>query len=118
GAALTALPLAALAARHGRRPGLTLGWLIAVVGAVVVIAGAQADSLAVALVGMFGCGANATANLQSRYAAADLADKSTVGRSLSIVVWSTTIGAVLGPNLTAPGATLARLLGVPDLAGP
>src|SRR5699024_10463952 len=53
GAALTALPLAALAARHGRRPGLTLGWLIAVVGAVVVIAGAQADSLAVALVGMF-----------------------------------------------------------------
>lgn len=34
------------------------------------------------------------------------------------MVWATTVGAVAGPNLTGPAAALARLLGVPELAGP
>src|SRR5699024_8842950 len=67
---------------------------------------------------MFVCGANTATNLQARYAAADLAGASGVGRSLAIVVWSTTLGAVLGPNLTAPGAVVAERLGVPALSGP
>jgi len=33
------------------------------------------------------------------------------------VVWSTTIGAVVGPNLAEPGAAVSRVLGLPKLSG-
>ncbi len=39
------------------------------------------------------------------------------GRDLSVVVWATTIGSVLGPNLVGPGQAFARVLGLPELAG-
>jgi predicted MFS family arabinose efflux permease len=58
------------------------------------------------------------ANLQARYAATDLAPAARRGRALSTVVWATTVGAVLGPNLTGPGETVAHTLGLPPLAGP
>jgi hypothetical protein len=37
---------------------------------------------------------------------------------MSMVIWVTTIGSVVGPNLTATGAQLGAGLGVPGLAGP
>src|SRR5918993_1457693 len=40
------------------------------------------------------------------------------GRDLSIVVWATTIGAVLGPNLTGPGEVVGQAIGMPPLTGP
>ena len=55
--------------------------------------------------------------LQARYAAADLAAPERRGRALSLVVWATTVGSVLGPNLAAPGADLGTALGLPPLAG-
>ncbi|MEJ7757018.1 MAG: MFS transporter [Nocardioidaceae bacterium] len=115
GAALGALPLSALAAERGRRAGLTTGWLTATAGAVLVMAGAQLQSTAVVLVGLLGCGVSSATNLQSRYAAADLAAPAGVGRALSLVVWSTTVGAVLGPNLTGPGSNVAGQVGLPPL---
>lgn len=118
GAALFTLPLAALASSKGRRPPLALGWLIGAFGALTTIAGANADSLPVTLFGLILFGASTAANLQSRFAAVDLAEPGQIGRSLSLVIWSTTVGAVIGPNLTGPGATLAGNLGIPDLAGP
>jgi MFS family permease len=63
-------------------------------------------------------GAGNAANLQARFAATDLADPQHRGRSLALVVWSSTIGAVAGPNLTKPGASVADFLGIPPLAGP
>ncbi|TPX03279.1 MFS transporter, partial [Schumannella luteola] len=39
------------------------------------------------------------------------------GRDLSIVVWSTTVGAVLGPNLIGPGDAVGQAIGLPPLAG-
>jgi predicted MFS family arabinose efflux permease len=38
--------------------------------------------------------------------------------ALGLVVWGTTIGAVIGPNLTAPSGEAAVALGLPELAGP
>ena len=118
GAALFTLPLAALASRAGRRPPLAIGWLLGAVGAATTIAGAQWSSLVVTLLGLVLFGASTAANLQSRFAAVDLAEPGQFGRSLSLVIWSTTIGAVIGPNLTGPGATIAGKIGLPDLAGP
>jgi predicted MFS family arabinose efflux permease len=57
-------------------------------------------------------------NLQSRFAATDLSEPGSRGRDLAFVVWATTIGAVLGPNLIGPGDALGRAIGLPSLAGP
>ena len=118
GAAVWALPLARVAAARGRRLALSLGWAVSLVGAVLVIAAAVAHSFPLTLPAMLLMGAGNAANLQSRFAATDLADPRHRGRSLALVVWSSTIGAVAGPNLTRPGASVAEFLGIPPLAGP
>jgi MFS family permease len=118
GAATFTIPLSSLAARSGRRPALTLGWLAGASGAAVTVVGAETRSLPVALLGLLLFGGSTAANLQSRFAAVDRAAPDQVGRSLSVVVWSTTVGAVIGPNLTGPGAAVAGVFGLPDLSGP
>ncbi|VXC16228.1 MFS transporter [Aeromicrobium sp. 9AM] len=118
GAAAFTIPLSSIAARTGRRPALTLGWLSGALGAATVVLGAELESLWVILAGLTLFGASTAANLQSRFAAVDRAAPGQIGRALSLVVWSTTIGAVVGPNLTGPGAAFADRLGLPDLAGP
>lgn len=56
-------------------------------------------------------------NLQSRFAATDLSSRRRRGRDLSLVVWMTTIGVVIGPNLIGPGDALGVGLGLPPLVG-
>jgi MFS family permease len=63
-------------------------------------------------------GSTTAANSGARYAATDLAPIERRARSLSIVVWATTIGAVAGPNLTGLSAAVADRLGIPELTGP
>jgi MFS family permease len=118
GAAAFAIPLAALARVRGRRPALALGLLVALGGVVAVVAGTAIRSLPVLLIGVLLIGAGQAANLQSRFAAADLATDRSRARDISVVVWATTIGAVLGPNLVGPGEALGEALGMPALTGP
>ncbi len=118
GAAAFTMPLSSLAARAGRRPALTLGWLTGATGAAVTVLGAETESLPIALTGLVLFGGSTAANLQSRFAAVDRAGPEQIGRALSIVVWSSTVGAVIGPNLTGPGASFAGAVNMPDLAGP
>lgn len=117
GSALITIPVARAIAARGRRVGQSLGLAVAFVGAALVITAAVAGSFPLFLVGMFLFGGGTTANNQARYAAADLAAPTHRGRDLSIVVWATTIGSVAGPNLVGPGVSVARLVGIPDLAG-
>jgi MFS family permease len=70
------------------------------------------------LLGLMLIGVGTAVNLQSRFAATDLAAPKTRGRDLSLVVWATTIGAVSGPNLLIPGEALGSFLGLPPLSGP
>ncbi|WP_017597465.1 MFS transporter [Nocardiopsis lucentensis] len=118
GAAVFALPLASIATRRGRRPGLALGWAMGGVGSSVVIAATVMEWFVPFLVGMVLIGAGTATNLQARHAAADLAGEGTRGRDLSVVVWATTVGAVLGPNLIGVGGRVAALVGLPELLGP
>lgn len=118
GAAVLAVPLARLAARAGRRIALTIGLLIATTGAATIIVAAALSSFAVLLVGALLVGGGTAVGLQARYAATDSVEPHHRGRNLSIVVWASTAGAVLGPNLIEVGATVAARLGLPDLAGP
>lgn len=118
GAAVAAVPLAALAARRGRRWSLTLGYAVALLGAGLVITAAVVGSFLVLLLGLGTFGVAQATNLQSRYAAADGASAATRARSISVVMWATTIGSVAGPNLTTAGERVASDVGIPGLAGP
>ncbi|TDN92618.1 MFS transporter [Microbacterium sp. BK668] len=118
GTAVVAVPLAALSRRLGRRMSLATGMAIALVGVVLVVAAVSVGSFPLLLCAFLLVGAGQAANLQSRFAAVDLATDASRGRDLSIVVWATTIGAVLGPNLTGPGEVLGDAIGMPSLTGP
>jgi MFS family permease len=118
GAGLLAIPLARLAERRTRRHSLSLGFAVAAVGAVVILAGARLASPVVFFVGMMLFGSATASGLQARYAATDTAPAHLKGRALSVVVWATTIGSVAGPNLAEPGGVLGLRLGVGELGGP
>ena len=113
GSAVLAVPLARISDRSGRRAGLAAGYAVAVLGAALTVVAAALSSLPLLLVGLFAFGAATACGLQARYAAADLAAPDRRGRALALVVWATTVGSVLGPNLAGPGADLGRALGLP-----
>jgi MFS family permease len=118
GAAVIAVPVAQVMNVHGRRTGLVLAYGIGTAGALLVVTGTVLSSLVLALAGLTLTGGSTAAGLQSRYAAADLATAERRGRALAAVVWATTIGSVLGPNLAQPTGYVADVLGAPQLAGP
>ncbi|KUO22883.1 MFS transporter [Streptomyces dysideae] len=118
GTAVLSMPLAALMTARGRRPGLVLAYLIGAVGAGVVVVAAKFGSFPLLLCGMAAFGAASSANLQARFAAADLAEPERWARAISLVVWATTIGAVLGPNISAPAGRSVTGLGITAAAGP
>ncbi|MDO8338679.1 MAG: MFS transporter [Microcella sp.] len=118
GAALAAIPLARLAGRVGRAPALATGALTAATGAVLAIVAAGLPSFPLLLIAIMLIGVGTAVNLQSRFAASDLAAPATRGRDLSLVVWATTVGAVSGPNLIGPGEQLGAAIGLPPLSGP
>jgi len=117
GASLCAIPLARLAARRGRRFALTLGNLFALVGIAVVLVAASLRVFPLLLLGVVLIGAGNAGNLQSRFAATDLASSDRRGRDLGLVVWATTIGGVLGPLMLTPGEAVGQAIGMPPLTG-
>lgn len=118
GAALFALPAARVAARYGRRPALAAGYGVGAAGALVATAAVALGSWQVLLPALVLFGAASSANLAARYAGADLASADQRARSLALVVWAATFGAVLGPNLADPAGRWAGALGLPVGAGP
>ncbi len=118
GAALLAVPATRLMRTGGRRPGLVVAYLLGSVGALIVVAGAVWDQLALVFVGTFLFGGGTTANLQARYTAVDLAEPARRGRQLSLVVWATTLGAVAGPSLAPVADRAVQGYGLPEYAGP
>ena len=118
GAALIAIPVTRLMQTQGRRQGLQMAYVFGVLGTLIVILGTVLRLFPLALVGLILTGGGQTAGLQSRYAATDLATPQRRGRSLATVVWATTIGSVVGPNLASPMGRVAESIHVPRLAGP
>ncbi|WP_203914676.1 MFS transporter [Rhizocola hellebori] len=116
GGALMAIPASALMQKSGRRPGLALCYLVGAAGAAAVLTAAVLGSVPLLFLGFFLFGSGNAGKLAARYAAVDLATDEVRGRHLSMVVWATTIGAVIGPNLAAPLGD--SIQGVPTLAAP
>lgn len=118
GAGLVAIPMARLATRLGRHWALASGYGFALIGALLVVAAAASGILPVLFLGLGAFGAASAAGLQARFAAIEVAAPGYEARSMSWVLWATTIGSVAGPNLSTLGAQLGQSLGIEPLAGP
>ncbi|MET8372876.1 MFS transporter [Micromonospora profundi] len=118
GAALLAIPVTRIMARHGRRPGLVVAYAVGAVGGVLVVLAAATRWVPLLFLGMLLFGGGTAANLQARYTAVDLAEPARRGRQLSVIIWATTIGAVAAPNFAALADRVTSGWGLPPLAGP
>src|SRR5438128_472227 len=112
GTALASWPLSRLMERAGRRPGLALGYGLAVLGALVGMVGVTVGSFVLLLGGMALFGVSQTSNLLSRYAAADVSPSAQRGRAMGLIVWGSSAGSMVGPNLMEPAPRLGAWLGV------
>lgn len=118
GTATAASLIALVMLRRGRRTGFLLGLAVGVTGGAIVLLSVVTRSIPLLLIGSACTGfANAAGNL-GRYIAADMAVPERRASAIGLVVWGTTVGAVIGPNLTAPAGSVALSLGLPELAGP
>jgi MFS family permease len=117
GAAAGAIALSWLMVRRGRRFGLTTGYVVSVIGALVATAAIVTSSLPVLLLGTVLIGFGNASNQLSRYTAADLVAPDRRASAIGVVVWGATVGAIVGPNLVAPAGQVAISLGLPELAG-
>lgn len=118
GGALLAILATRIVRRSGRGPSLATLYAIAAAGAALTVAAAVMHSPVLLFAGFFLFGGGTTAGLQARFAAVDLAPKERYGRHLSLVVWATTVGGVIGPNLSSVAGISLAPFGIPTLAGP
>jgi MFS family permease len=116
GTALASWPLARLMSRAGRRPGLALGYGLAAVGAALGLIGVMVGSFVLLLIGMALFGVANTSNLLARYAAADVTPGAQRGRAMGLIVWGSTLGSIIGPNLMAPALGVGARVGIPSTA--
>ena len=117
GAAVVSFPLSRIMRSRGRRVGLRMAYLVGSIGGVVALLGAIMESYPLLVVGVFGAGAGSAANLATRYAASDLAPENRRARTISIIVWATTIGSTTGAIISGLASSVGEWLGLPDKAG-
>lgn len=118
GSALAAMLVGRISQRSGRRAGLTAGYAVGAVGGVGVVIAAAVDSVPLLFGALVLYGSGTATNLQARYAGGDLSETAHRARAMSTVLMATTVGAVIGPNLTDATGPLAAALGTRALAGP
>src|SRR5581483_4010831 len=118
GGALASWPLSRLMGTVGRRPGLTLGYALAVVGAALGMVGVMRLSFPLFLVGMALFGIANTSNMLARYAAADISVGAQRGRAMGLIVWGSAVGSIIGPNLMDSAVRVGGVVGVTAVASP
>ncbi|MCL1595675.1 MAG: MFS transporter [Actinomycetia bacterium] len=118
GVAAGAAVLSALSLRIGRRPSFTLGFALATIGAILVAFSVSLGSFALLLIGMFAIGFGRSVGQLARFAAGDLRGPKHRASAISLIVWASTIGAVVGPLLIGPTSDLASAAGFDELIGP
>ena len=118
GAALLALPLARWTDLGGRRRSLGFGYFLGALGAAFAFMGGIHKIFLLIIIGAAMIGGASAAGYQARFAAVDLSDDHHRARDLSMIVWASTVGSVLGPNLMEPAGNFAKSIGLPKLVGP
>jgi MFS family permease len=118
GAAIGAIVLSSIMARRGRRIGLTSGYLIGLVGALIATTAVIIRSFPLLIIGTFIIGFGNSSNNLSRYAAADLVAPNRRAVAIGLVVWGSTVGGIIGPWLVPIAGGIAESVGLPRYAGP
>ncbi len=116
--AALAYPVGWILDRFGRRLGLSLGYLIGIIGMFISAWSVVDGSFAGFLVGAALVGGSRASSEQSRYVAAEIFPASRQAKIIGWIVFAGTIGSVLGPLLVEPAALLAERLALPAYAGP
>lgn len=117
GTAAGAVALSSISVTSGRRAALAAGFAGGVAGALAAVAGLALGSLAVFLVGVALTGLTNAAIAVARYVGGDMFPAAQRARRIGLVVWGSTAGAVIGPNLVAPSGGVAQSMGLPEEAG-
>lgn len=118
GRGAAAYPIGLLMDRAGRRPGLTLGFLLGAAGAALAAVSVAAGSFALFLLAALFFGMGRASSDQSRYVAAEVHPAAERGRIIGLIVFAGTIGAISGPLLVSSTGDLAAGSGLDPLAGP
>jgi MFS family permease len=118
GGAVAGLVLSGIMKARGRRPGLTLGYILSLLGGLVVVLGIEMTSLWIFLFGSLFFGVGQGTNLLARYAAADLTLPTERAQAMSTLMFGSTFGAVLSLVLVERLRKLAVSWGLVDFSGP
>ena len=114
--AAAAYPAGHLMDRVGRVPVLAGGHILAAFGFLGCTYGIVLGSVQVFFVGLFVGATGAGATYLTRLAAADLYPPAQRGRGVALVVWSASLGAVLGTPLIAAAERVGPSVGLPYYA--
>jgi len=114
---LCAYPFGWIMDHWGRRAGLSLGYLAAMVSAVVCLAAVGAESFIGFCLGAIFSGMGRSAGEQARYVAAEVYPAPQRARIIGHIVFAGTISAIGGPLLVAPSGEWVAAYGLYPLSG-
>ena len=117
GSAAASQLLSRFMVRYGRRAGLVLGYGIGAFGALVAGTAVVISSFPLFILATAAMGWANAANQLSRYTAADMYPESGRASAIGLVVWGSTLGSVVGPNLVTLSGNIAEGFSLPRLAG-
>lgn len=118
GAAMMAYPMGRFMDIAGRRSGLSVGYVIGIIGTLIAGAAVVNQSLPIFLLGVFLLGLTRGVLELGRYAAAEASPAHQRARAISWVVLGGTVGSIFGPSLIDLTGKLADRSGLPTLSGP
>lgn len=117
GSAVAAFMVGQITQRNGRRNGLSTGFILGGIGAIGVILATKFENIICLFLFLFLYGFGTATNLQARYVGSDLAEPEDRSKAISSAMVATTLGAVLGPNLSNRMAEVATAWHLPPLTG-
>lgn len=118
GRAVAAYPIGWLMDKVGRRLGLSLGYFISVLGALMCVAAINRDAFLLLCLGAALNGVARSSGEQARFAAAEIMPPDRRAKAIGWIVFAGTVGALGTPFITEPSGTLAVAYGLVRTAGP
>ena len=117
GSAAASQLLSGFMVQYGRRAGLVLGYGIGAAGALGAGVAVVLSSFPLFIVATAAMGFANAANQLSRYTAADMYPETGRASAIGLVVWGSTLGSIVGPNLVTLSGNIAEGFNLPRLAG-
>ena len=100
--AVAALPAGRAMDRHGRVPVLVAGYAAGSAGCLLAALGSSSGTAVLVLLGLFGVGVASGTALLTRTAAGDMYPPERRARGISLVLFGSVFGAILGPAVFSP----------------